>query len=113
MPGFRIAPAKEFSSIKEALGLKGRTAVLCTIINLNPEELSAIASDSFGEAKLLFETKESFKKARVGELARVFGNAFQENNNVLINVESIQSFDNIDLKLYTQVKGLEARFKVV
>lgn len=113
MPSFKLSPAKEFPSFKNAASSKGRIAVLCTIVNLNPEELAAIASDASGEAKLLFESAQAFKKAKIGELVRVLGTAFLENNNVLINVESLQLMTDIDLNFYNKLKDLEANLKVV
>lgn len=110
---FKIPTAREFSSLKAVEGFNGRIAVFCTVLSIDNNELSAIISDATAEAKLVFESQEQFKKARIGEFLRVFGTAEKQGSNVLINVESLQSFDSKALEACSKVRELEARFGVV
>ncbi len=96
-------------TISEVSGDGERVAVLCTVVEFEPNRMEGKIDDGTGMATFILEDSLFAEKIREGGLVRVVGRAYKSEDGLLIRAEVIQDMSEVDPALYAQIRELERR----
>jgi len=99
---FKRAPSK-LVKIKDLNPELIRVLLIGTVVSKNPELYSFVIDDGTGTVLVLTNNIEKFKDITEGQLIRVFGKVWGENEEIEIQADIIQDFSKIDIELFRKV----------
>jgi len=99
---FKRYPSKQVA-IKDLNPELNRVALVGTVISKNPEIYSFIIDDGTGTVLILTNNIEKFNDITEGQMIRVFGRVWGEQDEIEIQSDMIQDFSKIDIGLFRKV----------
>lgn len=96
------APSKPVR-IKDLKKVQGRVALLGIITSKNKDLSSFMLDDGDSQVLVLTQSVKDFENIKEGQMVRVLGKIWGEEEEIEIQADIIQDFSKIDKELYSQV----------
>ena len=96
------APSKQVL-VKDLNKDLSRVSIIGTIVSKNDKILSFLLDDSTGTVNIIMNDNNIFNQIRDGQVVRVFGRLWGDEEDIELQGDLIQDFTNFDMGLYKQV----------